>query len=1037
MRLAGLTVVLVACNDAQLTTKNSAPEVTVLTPGDEGVYREGAPFRLCAQVQDEDALEDLVVILQASRDGALWSGRGVPGSCETGNAGFDVTLRGGAQTLSLVAVDTRGASGEDAVSLLPLRDEAPTCTLDVPADGDVVRSDTPLAVVARAQDPDDDAGSLRAVLASDVAGGLWEGAPDSGGSLAIPDVTLAPGPHLLTLTVTDPLGRTDICGARILVEGCFDDDADGILSCEGDCDDREPAVFPGGVEVPDGLDNDCDGVRDDGTVLHDDDRDGLNELDGDCDDGDPDRRAGNAERWYDGIDQDCDGRDDDRDMDGFPRADDCDDGDPARNPAETEAWYDGADQDCDGFDDDQDRDGHPFVEDCDDEDATRYPGAGEIWYDGVLQDCDRTQDSDQDGDGHPSTLAGGDDCDDQDDAVHPGAADPWYDGVDQDCDANDGDADRDGYAVAVDCDDTRADVNPGADEIWYDGTDQDCDGADDDDADFDGHASSAHGGDDCDDADPAVHPGMPDAWYDGIDANCDGADDLDADADGHRAVAAGGDDCDDARADVNPAAAEIWYDGTDQDCDANDQDADLDGYGVEVDCDDARSDVNPGADEIWYDGTDQDCDEADDDDADFDGHASDAHGGDDCDDADPAVHPGASDAWYDGVDANCDRADDLDADADGHRAEPAGGDDCDDTRPEVNPAATETWYDGVDQDCDGRDDDRDSDGYPVSVDCADLDPARNPGAAETWYDGVDQDCDGNDEDQDRDGFVLADDCDDTNGSVNPASPEAWYDSIDDDCDGNTHDQDGDGYVLADDCDDTDPTIHPGSVETRNALDDDCDEACDENLVGVGDLVISEFMRNPLGSEAQPRDAEWFELYNPTDTDIRLCGVAPGNPDAWAFVDNVGDWALQRGESVLVPAHGYAVLAQGWDLGVSGGGVTADAVYDHDLEFANTADELNVWHGGVLVDRVSWNGGTGWTADTRPPAYGTNYEGYAESLRPDRLTAAANDTMTNWCRGAQKGEDANGNGALDPGEDLDTNGILAPGGTPGAPNVCVP
>jgi hypothetical protein len=46
-------------------------------------------------------------------------------------------------------------------------------------------------------------------------------------------------------------------------------------------------------------------------------------------------------------------------------------------------------------------------------------------------------------------------------------------------------------------------------------------------------------------------------------------------------------------------------------------------------------------------------------------------------------------------------------------------------------------------------------------------------------------------------------------------------------------------------------------------------------------------------------------------------------------------------------------------------------------------------------------------------------------------------MTNWCRGAQKGEDANGNGALDPGEDLDTNGILAPGGTPGAPNVCVP
>ncbi len=900
MRLAALTLFLVACNDAQLTTKNGSPAVTILTPADEGVYREGAPFRLCAQVQDEDALEDLVVILQASRDGALWSGTGVPAGCETGNAGFDVSLQGGAQTLSLVAVDTRGASGEDSVTLVSVRDEAPTCTLDAPVDGDTVRSDALLTVIAGAQDPDNDPGALTAVLASDVDGELWRGTPDSGGSLAVPGITLAPGPHLLTVTVTDPLGRTDICGARVVVEGCFDDDQDGVLSCDGDCDDAEPDVFPGGVEVADGLDNDCDGVRDDGTVLHDDDGDGVIELDGDCDDADAGRYAGATERWYDGVDQDCDGRDDDRDLDGFLLADDCDDGDASRNPAEHEAWYDGVDQDCDGNDEDQDRDGHPFVVDCDDEDATRYPGAPEVWYDGVPQDCDRARDTDQDADGHDAIVAGGDDCDDQDATIHPGAADAWYDGVDQDCDANDGDADRDGYAVEVDCDDSRPDVNPGASEIWYDGTDQ----------------------------------------------NCDAADDFDADADGH---------------------------------------------------------------------------------------VSGDHGGDDCDDDDPAVHPGASDAWYDGMDADCDAADDFDADADGHRHAAHGGDDCDDTRADVNPDVPEAWYDGIDQDCDGRDDDRDEDGYPVSVDCADLDPLVHPGAAETWYDGTDQDCDGNDEDQDRDGFVLADDCDDTNGSVNPASPEAWYDPIDDDCDGNTHDQDGDGYVLVDDCDDVDPTIHPGATETRNALDDDCDLACDEGLVGAGELVISEFMRNPLGDEARPRNPEWFELYNPTATDIRLCGAAPGNPDAWTFRDNLASWSLPEGDDVLVPAFGYAVFAQGWDLGVSGGGVTADAVYDHDIEFRNDGDELNVSHGTTLVERVSY----GSTVGIRPPAYGGAYEGYTESLRPTLLDATANDSMSNWCRSAKLGEDANANGVMDAGEDVDADGLLDPGGTPGAPNVCAP
>jgi hypothetical protein len=49
-----------------------------------------------------------------------------------------------------------------------------------------------------------------------------------------------------------------------LVDEGFDADADGIASCAGDCDDDVPSVYPGAVEACDTFDNDCNGVADDG-----------------------------------------------------------------------------------------------------------------------------------------------------------------------------------------------------------------------------------------------------------------------------------------------------------------------------------------------------------------------------------------------------------------------------------------------------------------------------------------------------------------------------------------------------------------------------------------------------------------------------------------------------------------------------------------------------------------------------------------------------------------------------------------------------
>lgn len=306
---------------------------------------------------------------------------------------------------------------------------------------------------------------------------------------------------------------------------CTDLDSDGVSTCEGDCDDADPTVHFGAIEICDNQDNNCDAVRDPAECTGDFDGDGYSGIQGDCNDADPTVHPGAtevcdeidnncdgqvdegtqnacglcgftpAERCGDGEDNDCDGEADeadcsvDGDGDGFtPDQGDCNDGDPAVHPSASEVCN-GLDDDCDGLVDEYVKNscgvcGEDPPEVCDGLDNN----CNGVIDDGVLNACGYCGPA-------PTEVCDGvdNDCNLQVDEGllnDCGECGPTpteiCDSVDNDCDGEldegcDADADGDGVTPRQgDCDDGDETVHHGADEVCGDGEDNDCNGFVDD-----------------------------------------------------------------------------------------------------------------------------------------------------------------------------------------------------------------------------------------------------------------------------------------------------------------------------------------------------------------------------------------------------------------------------------------------------------------------------------------------------------------------------------------------------------------------------
>ena len=605
----------------------------------------------------------------------------------------------------------------------------------------------------------------------------------------------------------------------------------------------------------------------DTTTPGDADGDGFTTEDGDCDDTNASVYPGGSDTSVDGVDQDCDGLDGpDADGDGYVDAaaggDDCDDTDSSTYPDATETWDDGIDQDCDGEADVEDAlcsadltvtlpDGTTtaldfcaewdfsatFEYDPDDPPEvtalnvslsattevdfecevrlSQEAVCGTGFYsqlDGaasttlVLVDCSGVADEYEEtvvlsegylrldtidtgtdtgsfsGQPLPTTLTG---------HIHA-----WGSGVDlegpielslrqiagdseetDDCAVSDGDLDDDGQLAlnfdGEDCDDTDPLTFAGAAALEDPAacmTDGDGDGW--------GAAEVADGvtvGTDCADTDPLTFPGAaatedPTACM------------TDADADGWGALTpaegvTAGTDCDDTSATLNL------------------DDADADGVTTcESDCDDTNAGAYPGAalEELELCTID----------ADGDGWGDAAvvaplEAGTDCDDGDAATLPGAASEEP----ALCT----IDADGDGWgnrgAASPVeAGSDCNDADSAAYPGAvteassTECM---LDADGDGYGDDAPSALYDPGTDCDDTDDTLHPNIAlyEWTLCTIDADGDGFGDESAAAPADAGTDCDDADPDINPLEDDGIWD-IDRNCDGRLRGSlDGADYAI--------------------------------------------------------------------------------------------------------------------------------------------------------------------------------------------------------------------------------------------------
>jgi hypothetical protein len=318
MRSLPLVLALAACaGDKGILIYNESPAAGIIEPADGTVFDEGTPIYITGAVQDDAAVEALQIEWLSSIDGVLPDADApdVDGFVEYSSASFSE----GVHIVTLRATDEQGAQGEATVEFEVVDvPDLPSIEVVAPTADDRGLEDFPFIFWVRVSDAADLPEQLTVSLVANPGGFVCEMVPSGSGEAQCAG-TLPIGSYVLTFTVMDTEGFTaDAVATYIVVSALdYDADGDGVSINGGDCNDSNVTVYPGAPELCDGLDNDCNELTgiDVGSECYDDDGDGYCEVPpcvntkssvSDCDDASAVSYPGGTE-VANHHDDDCDG----------------------------------------------------------------------------------------------------------------------------------------------------------------------------------------------------------------------------------------------------------------------------------------------------------------------------------------------------------------------------------------------------------------------------------------------------------------------------------------------------------------------------------------------------------------------------------------------------------------------------------------------------------------------------------------------------------------------------------------------------------